>query len=362
MFGGVPFGISPSFPCARPWRAKVQVFLVSLRDIIKVMSAISVSHLKKFYSVWQKEPGILGSIKSFFLRKYFDVKAVNDITFSISQGELVGFIGPNGAGKTTTLKCLAGLLYPTAGKIEVLGFNPYERKEDFLRQISLVMGQKNQLWWDLPPMETFILNKEIYEIPKDEFDKNLKTLTRLLEVEDLIKIPTRRLSLGERMKCELIAALLHHPSILFLDEPTIGLDVVSQKKIRDFIADYNRVYKATIILTSHYMGDVEELAKRVIIIDKGKIIYDGDLFKIVEKYADYKILSVVFSRDIDPKKLVEIGEIKKYEYPRAVICVPRGAVSVAASKLLQKFPVADLLIEEPEIEDVIRQVFTRKNQ
>ncbi|MBI4999816.1 ABC transporter ATP-binding protein [Candidatus Gottesmanbacteria bacterium] len=323
---------------------------------------ISVSHLKKIYQVWQKEPGILGSIKSFVLRKYLDVKAVNDITFSISEGELVGFIGPNGAGKTTTLKCLSGLLYPTAGKIEVLGFEPYERREDFLRQIALVMGQKNQLWWDLPAIETFLLNKEIYDISNSEFDKNLKSLTRLLEVEKLIKIPTRRLSLGERMKCELVAALLHSPKILFLDEPTIGLDVVSQKKMRDFIADYNRIYKATIILTSHYMGDVEELAKRVIIIDKGKIIYDGQLSKIVEKYADYKLLSVVFSQDIDPKKLVEIGEVKIYEYPRAVISVPRGTTSVAAAELLQKFPVADLLIEEPEIEEVIRDLFTHKRK
>lgn len=304
----------------------------------------------------------MGAIKSLVSRKYIDVKAVDDITFSIQEGELVGFIGPNGAGKTTTLKVLSGLLYPTEGEVCVLGFTPWKRKPEYLRQLALVMGQKNQLCWDLPPMETFILNKEIYDISNDEFAKNLKELTYLLEVGDLIKIPTRKLSLGERMKCELVAALLHRPRVLFLDEPTIGLDVVSQKKMRDFIASYNRIYKATIILTSHYMGDVEELAKRVIIIDKGKIIYDGDLHQIIEKYADYKILSVIFASDIDPKKLADIGEIKEYEYPQAVITVPRGVTSVAAAQLLQKFPVADLLIEEPQIEDVIRDLFTRKGK
>lgn len=321
---------------------------------------ISVSHLKKYYQTWQKEPGLVGSIKSLVNRKYYDVKAVDDISFSIDEGELVGFIGPNGAGKTTTLKCLSGLLYPTGGQVDVLGFNPYHRKPDFLKQISLVMGQKNQLWWDLPPMETFLLNKEIYEIPQDQFGKTLKELIRLLDVEKLINIPTRRLSLGERMKCELIAALLHSPKILFLDEPTIGLDVISQKNMRDFIADYNRIYKATIILTSHYMGDVEQLAKRVIIIDKGKIIHDGNLLNLIEKYARNKLLSVVFSRDIDVKRLSEIGEIKKYEYPRAEILVPRGATSIAAAELLQEFPVADLLIEETPIEDIIADLFTHK--
>lgn len=321
---------------------------------------ISVSHLKKYYQTWKKEPGLFGSLKSLIVRQYYEVKAVDDISFSIDEGELVGFIGPNGAGKTTTLKCLSGLLYPTSGKIDVLGFNPYERKPEFLCQISLIMGQKNQLWWDLPPMETFILNKEIYNIPNDEFNKNLKKLTRLLEVENLIKIPTRRLSLGERMKCELVAALLHSPKVLFLDEPTIGLDIVSQKKMRDFIAEYNRIYKATIVLTSHYMGDVKELARRVIIIDKGKLIYDGNLQSLTAKYADCKILSVVFSKDIDVKKLSEIGQIKKYEYPKAVISVPREATSVAASELLQKFPVADLLIEELPIEEIIAGLFAHK--
>lgn len=319
---------------------------------------IFVSHLQKYYSVYQKEAGLWGAWRSFFSRQYFEVKAVDEISFKIEPGELVGFIGPNGAGKTTTLKCLSGLLYPTTGKIAVFGFTPWERKGDFLKKISLVMGQKNQLFWDLPPLESFLLNKEIYEISEGDFKKNLATLGLMLGVENLLKIPVKRLSLGERMKCELIAALLHSPQVLFLDEPTIGLDIVAQKTIRDFIKDYNRRFKATIILTSHYMDDVEELCRRVLIIDKGKIIYDGLLEKIVEKYAPQKKLSVVFSKEIDPKKLASIGEIKFYTFPKVEILVPRDLSNLAAAQLLQNFPVADLNIEEVELEEIIRKIFT----
>jgi len=326
------------------------------------MSVISVSHLKKYYQVFKKEPGIFGSIKSLFFRKYETVKAVNDISFEIKEGELIGFIGPNGAGKTTTLKCLSGLLYPTAGKINVLGFNPFQRKKDFLSQISLVMGQKNQLWWDLPAMETFLLNKEIYEVKESAFQKNLAELAALLEIKNLLKIPVRKLSLGERMKCELVAALLHSPKVLFLDEPTIGLDVVMQKKIRDFIKIYNQKYKATVILTSHYMGDVKELCQRVIIIDKGRIIYDGLLEKIVEKYASKKILSIIFSEEIGIKELAKIGEVKSYSFPRAVISVPRPQSNLAASELLRHFPILDLNIEEEGIEEIIRRVFDEASE
>lgn len=325
------------------------------------MAVIEVKHLKKYYQVHKKEPGLVGSIKSLFKRKYEDVKAVDNISFEIEEGELVGFIGPNGAGKTTTLKCLSGLLYPTSGSISVLGFNPWDRKYDFLKQISLVMGQKNQLWWDLPAIESFILNREIYEIPKKQYEETLEELTTLLDVKDVLKIQVRKLSLGQRMKCELIAALLHSPKVLFLDEPTIGLDVVMQKKMRDFIKEYNRRKKSTILLTSHYMGDVKELCKRVIIIDKGKIVFDGDLEEIVEKYADHKVLSVIFSKEIDPKKLEEIGDVKEFDYPKAVISVKREAASVAAAELLQHFPVADLNVEEVPIEEIIREVFTGKD-
>jgi len=325
------------------------------------MPIIEIKHLKKYYQVHKKEPGLAGSIKSLFNRKYEDVKAVDNISFEIEEGELVGFIGPNGAGKTTTLKCLSGLLYPTSGGVSVLGFNPWDRKYPFLKQISLVMGQKNQLWWDLPAIESFILNREIYEIPKEQYEKTLDELTTLLEVKDVLKIQVRKLSLGQRMKCELIAALLHSPKVLFLDEPTIGLDVVMQKKMRDFIKEYNRRNKSTILLTSHYMGDVKELCKRIIIIDKGKILFDGLLSEIVEKYADHKVLSVVFSKEIDAKKLEEIGEVREYNYPKAVIYVKREVSSVASAELLQHFPVADLTLEEVPIDQIIREVFTGKD-
>jgi len=325
------------------------------------MAVIEVNHLKKYYQVHKKEPGLAGSIKSLFKRKYEDVKAVDNISFGIEEGELVGFIGPNGAGKTTTLKCLSGLLYPTSGKVSVLGYDPWDRKYDFLKQISLVMGQKNQLWWDLPAMESFILNREIYEIPKKQYEESLEELTTLLEVKDVLKIQVRKLSLGQRMKCELIAALLHSPRVLFLDEPTIGLDVIMQKKMRDFIKEYNRRKKSTIILTSHYMGDVKELCKRVIIIDKGKIVFDGELAEIVEKYADHKILSIVLSKEIDPRRLEEIGEVKEFNYPKAVISIKREVASVASAELLQHFPIADLNIEEVPIEEIIREVFTGKD-
>lgn len=320
-------------------------------------SAIQVKNLKKHYQVFDKEPGILGSIKSVWKRKYKTVKAVDGISFEIDEGELVGFIGPNGAGKTTTLKVLSGLLYPTAGKIEVAGYTPWDRHENFLKNMALVMGQKNQLWWDLPAMETFLLNRAIYEIPKSQFQEVLSELSQLLDVEHILKTPVRKLSLGQRMKMELIASLLHRPKVLFLDEPTIGLDVVMQKTMRDFITNYNRRFGATILLTSHYMGDVRELAERVMIIDKGKLLFDGKLDEIVRRFAKHKTIKVVFSKDIDPKQLADIGEIVNYDYPKAIISVPREAAPVAASEVLRKFPVADLTVEETPVEEIIRGVF-----
>lgn len=321
---------------------------------------ISLRHLKKYYKVHQKEPGLMGSVRSLFYRKYQTVKAVDDISFDIGEGELVGFIGPNGAGKTTTLKCLSGLLYPTSGQVSVLGYTPFERKNAYLKQIALVMGQKNQLWWDLPAQETFLLNKEIYEISDEQYKKTLHELVELLDVESLLNVQVRKLSLGERMKMELIAALIHAPRVLFLDEPTIGLDVVMQKNMRDFIRSYNELKKSTILLTSHYMEDVKQLARRVIIIDHGKILYDGKLESLVKKFATYKVLSVVLDEYVTPDKLETVGELADYTFPRAVIRVPRSASNVAAAQLLQKFPVDDLNIEEPDIEDIIRDVFTNQ--
>lgn len=315
--------------------------------------------MRKFYSVYQREPGLSGSLKSLVKRKYKTVEAVNDISFNIGKGELVGFIGPNGAGKTTTLKCLTGLLYPNSGKVEVSGFIPFERKQQFLKSISLVMGQKNQLWWDLPAMDTFLLNKEIYEIPDEQFKKTLGNLTDLLSVSGLLKTQVKKLSLGQRMKMELIAALIHSPKVLFLDEPTIGLDVVMQKIIRDFIDGYNKLNKSTVVLTSHYMEDVKRLAKRVIIIDQGRIIYDGKLDNLVKRYAKYKLLSVVLDSPVDREKLSSVGEVVFLEYPKTIIKVNRRDSNMAAARLLENFPVDDLNIEEPDIEEVIRDVFQK---
>ena len=252
---------------------------------MKSMAIIEIKNLTKSFKIYKKEPGLKGALQSLFSRKYENKVAVNDVSFSIEEGELIGFIGPNGAGKTTTLKMLSGLLYPSAGTVSVLGSKPFDRKKDFLKQISLVMGQKNQLWWDLPPMDTFLLNKEIYEISDIDFKSRVEELSELLDVKEIMHVQVRKLSLGQRMKCELMAALLHRPKILFLDEPTIGLDVVVQQRVRHFIKDYNQKYKATILLTSHYMQDVKALCSRVIVINHGAIIYDGVLDDLLTKFG-----------------------------------------------------------------------------
>lgn len=325
------------------------------------MSIIHVKNLVKEYSIYKKEPGFIGSVKSLFSRKYEKVRAVDDISFDIDEGELIGFIGPNGAGKTTTLKCLSGLLFPTSGNVEVLGFTPFDRKTKFLKQIALVMGQKNQLWWDLPAQETFALNKEIYEIPDKQFAETVTDLSRLLDAEDQLKVQVRKLSLGQRMKMELIASLLHNPKVLFLDEPTIGLDVVMQQNLREFIKQYNRKYNATILLTSHYMGDVEALCKRIIVINHGKILFDGLLSDLVKKHAPYKLISIVLNAMIDPKKLEGLGKIKKFQYPELVLRVSSVDASESAAKILGRLPVEDVTIEDPDVEDIIRDVFSMKS-
>jgi ABC-2 type transport system ATP-binding protein len=321
------------------------------------MSQILVEHLCKYYRVHQKEPGFAGSVKSLVSRKYTDVKAVDDVTFEIGGGEVVGFLGPNGAGKTTTLKVLSGLLYPTTGRARVLDFTPSDRRADYLRQITLVMGQKQQLNWDLPAMETFLVNAAIYEIPDAQFKQTLGELSELLELGTLLKKQVRKLSLGERMKCELVAALLHRPKVLFLDEPTIGLDVTMQTKIRRFIEEYNERYHATIILTSHYMADVTALCKRVIVIDHGKLLYDGELHALAEKIAPHKLISVEFSQTPTGHRLEEYGEVVKQRGQRAELLVPRDATSEVAARMLAQLPIVDVTIEEPAIEDVITRVF-----
>jgi len=318
---------------------------------------ISVHHLKKYFKVYRKQPGLLGSLHSLWNRQYQEVKAVDDISFDIHQGEIVGFIGQNGAGKTTTLKVLSGLLYPNAGDVQVLGYNPWDRQPAFQKQFALVMGQKNQLWWDLPAMESFLLNQAIYEVPEEQFRKTLNALMDLLNVRDVINVQVRKLSLGQRMKCELIAALLHSPKVLFLDEPTIGLDVVMQKVLRDFIKAYNQEFQATIILTSHYMGDVKELCKRAIVIDHGQKIFDGELDEIINRFARSKILTFTLSERVSLAKLQKFGTVKDYTFPQATILVPRVEAAKRAADLLGNLPIVDVNIEEPNIEAIIRELF-----
>lgn len=324
------------------------------------MPVIAVHNLRKTFKVPQKEPGVIGALKSFVHRTHNTIEAVRDVHFEIEKGELVGFIGPNGAGKTTTLKMLSGLLYPSGGSINVLGFTPFERKSAYLKQIALVMGQKNQLWWDLPAVDTFLLNKEIYEIPDTQYRRTIDELVELLDVEDVLKTPVRKLSLGQRMKMELIAALLHSPKVLFLDEPTIGLDVVMQQKMRDFAREYNQRSQATILLTSHYMDDVKQLCKRVIVIDHGRILFDGPLADLIRKHTKMKRLTVSLERPVDRKKLEQVGTIETWEFPKVTLSVPREQIKQIASHLLDQFPVEDIDIAEPEIEDVIRAVFNRQ--
>jgi len=307
--------------------------------------------------VHQKEPGFSGSLKSFVHRQTVQVKAVDGVSFHIEAGEMVGFLGPNGAGKTTTLKVLAGLLYPTGGHATVLGFIPNERRPAYLKQFTLVMGQKNQLIWDLPALETFQINRAIYEISPADYAVTLKELDDLLELQPLLKKQVRKLSLGERMKCELAAALLHRPKVLFLDEPTIGLDVTMQVAIRQFVATYNRRHGATIILTSHYMADVTALTRRVIVIDHGKLLYDGDLRQLVEQVAPYKLLSLVLREGTPPAVLAQYGEIESIDGVKATLHVPRAQATEVAAHLLSTIKVDDVLIEEPPVEDIIRQVF-----
>ena len=325
------------------------------------MNIIEINNLKKYYKVHKKEQGVKGSIKTLFKREYYDVKAVDDISLNIKEGEIVGFVGPNGAGKTTTLKCLSGLLYPTSGDVSILGFTPFDRKTEFLKQISIVMGQKNQLWWDLPAIETFQLNKEIYEIDNKIYKETLDSLVQMLEVSDLLNVQVRKLSLGQRMKMELIAGLIHRPKVLFLDEPTIGLDVVIQKRLREFIKSYNKEFNATIILTSHNMDDVKEVCERIVIIDTGKLIFDDSFEKLISKYANHKLITVTLESKIDQELAKQYGHIKEFDFLRFTVSVDKQDVISTAKKIMQDFVVTDLDIGEPRIEDIISEIFSGKD-
>ncbi|MFA6106725.1 MAG: ATP-binding cassette domain-containing protein [Patescibacteria group bacterium] len=323
------------------------------------MPIIKVKKLSKTYEYYKKSPGLWASVKGLFRREKLFTEAVKDINFTIDEGELVGFLGPNGAGKTTTLKMLSGILYPTSGEASVMGYTPWQREKEYQKQFALVMGQKNQLWWDLPAMESFILNKEIYEVPDKDFKYNLDELVELLGIKDILDIQVRKLSLGQRMKCELVAALLHKPRVLYLDEPTIGLDVIAQKNIRDFIKKYNRENKTTIMLTSHYMEDIKELCDRVIIIDRGIIIYDGGLDSLIAKYAPYKELNLTFNGDgVRREEIKKFGQVAKYEPFAVTLKVDREMVKDAARKILASgLPVDDIMIDEVDVDDVIRRMF-----
>jgi len=323
------------------------------------MATIEVENLSKIYESYRKKPGLRGSLKGLFHRETFFTSAVNGISFSVSEGELVGFLGPNGAGKTTTLKMLSGILYPTSGDAKVLGFTPARRQREYQKQFALVMGQKNQLWWDLPARESILLNKEIYEIPDGEFERNLAELSDLLEIRDILDVPVRKLSLGQRMKCELVTALIHDPKVLFLDEPTIGLDVVAQKNIRDFIRRYNQDKKTTVLLTSHYMEDISQLCERVIIIDAGRIIFDGRLADLIQAYAPHKVLTVTFADCLPPaSRLQRYGELVETGHYKAIIRIPReDSKRIAADLLNSDLPVDDILIGEVAVDEVVRKIF-----
>ncbi len=318
--------------------------------------SIEVQQLNKQFQIHVRQAGWTDALRSLFKREYRLVEAVKDISFHIPSGEIVGFLGPNGAGKTTTIKMLAGLLHPTAGQIRVGGYVPFEQKAEFKKMMSLVMGQKSQLIWDIPPMETFLVNKAIYEIEERTFRQTLDELVELLELEPLLTKPTRSLSLGQRMKCELAAALLHRPKILFLDEPTIGLDVHTQEKVRQFIGKYNREHKTTILLTSHYMGDVTALCDRVLIINHGKLLYDGDLKVLTEKLTPYKLLELRLP-DVPNIPWNTYGELVAVEEGKVTLRVPRERIPEVSAQFLQQFEVHDLNIEDPPMEEVITLAF-----
>ncbi|MFO0582584.1 MAG: ATP-binding cassette domain-containing protein [Anaeromyxobacter sp.] len=321
---------------------------------------IDVRGLRKHYQVHRREPGLGAALRSLFRRTYDTVKAVDGIDFQVAEGERVGFLGPNGAGKTTTLKMLSGLLHPTEGEVTVRGFVPRRREVEFLKAITLVMGQKQQLIWDLPPAETFAMNRAIYDVPRAQFEETVKELVELLELGDLVKKPTRQLSLGERMKCELAAALLHRPKVLFLDEPTIGLDVSMQATVRGFVRSYNERFGATVLLTSHYMEDVVQLCPRVVVIDRGHLIYDGDLKALVQKVRPDKRISVRLdgSRPAPSQAdLARFGTVVSQGAGQATLQVASDDVSGAVGRLLAGLPVADLTVEDPPLEEVLSELF-----
>jgi ABC-2 type transport system ATP-binding protein len=321
------------------------------------MPIIEATDLTKTYRVTQKKEGLLGAFRGLYRREYKEVRAVDGVSFTIEPGEMVAFLGPNGAGKTTTLKMLSGLIYPTSGSAQVLGFTPWERADAFRRRFSLVMGQKNQLWWDLPAGDSFQLHREIYSLPAAQFDKTLDELTELFNVQELTRQPVRELSLGERMKMELIAALLHRPQLLLLDEPTIGLDVVAQATIQKCLKDYNASHGVTMLLTSHYMRDVEALCARVLVISHGKVIYDGPLSGITEQFSRSKLVKLHFGGETTPADLDRFGEVTNREGPVADLKVDRISVAEVLGAILDQYTVIDMSVQDPPLDQMIARVF-----
>ncbi|MEK6676149.1 MAG: ATP-binding cassette domain-containing protein [Planctomycetota bacterium] len=322
------------------------------------MVQIEVKKLTRTFRVPEREGGLLAAMKSFIRRRYKEVRAVCDVDVTIAEGEVVGFLGPNGAGKTTTLKMLSGLLHPTSGSATVLGHVPWDREPEYLRRISMVMGQRSQLHWDLPAMDSFILHLAVYGVDKDQGRSTLDELINLLDISGVLKKQVRTLSLGERMKCELCVSLLHRPAVLFLDEPTLGVDVTMQARIRQFIAEYNRRYNATVILTSHYMADVTALCKRVIVIDRGKVLYDGPLADLSQRVAPFKVITIDLQRDMDGYDFSSVGTVVASDGRKLTIRVSKDQAASATSRVLADLPVLDLTIQDPPIEDVISQVFS----
>lgn len=325
---------------------------------------IEVRSLTKIYRTNKKQPGLSGALRGLFRREIEETVAVRDVSFSIDAGEFVGFLGPNGAGKTTTLKMLAGLLYPSAGGASVLGYTPWERRDGYRRQFALLLGQKNQLWWDLPARESLALNAKIYGIPRDRHLQTVDELSSLLDVGQKLNVMVRELSLGERMKMELIASLLHRPRVLFLDEPTIGLDVISQKTVREFLAHYNKDRGVTTLLTSHYMADIQELCPRVIIIDEGRLFFDGRLSDVVDRFADSKIVTVHSDRagQCSDQDLKKFGEVLENSRECVKIRVKRDDLVAVCKALLDELPISDIDIRDMPIEDVIRRLFRREDR
>jgi ABC-2 type transport system ATP-binding protein len=325
-------------------------------------AVIQVDGLSRSFRVYRKQPGLWGAFKGLIHRTHTTVHAVQGVSFSIQEGELVGFLGPNGAGKTTTLKMLAGLLHPTAGEARVLGYVPWERKDGYRRQFALLLGQKNQLWWDLPARESLELNARIYGISQREFQRAVGDMTERLGVTDKLNVMVRELSLGERTKMELIAALLHQPRVLFLDEPTIGLDVISQKSVREFLRYHNATRRTTVLLTSHYMADIQELCRRVIIIDHGALFFDGRMDEVIDRFADFKLITIqcATGHTASPDALARFGEVVEVSDLLVRLKVKRTRVIPVCKALLDELPVSDIDIQEVPIEDIIRELFTRR--